>query len=263
MPLPPKRTVQSKFSTGPWTGANQGEKILIYGESGMGKTTLTSMAPDPVFIGLDDGGRKIRNPKTGEQLQFVDGITTFQDVRDALQQINLFDPYRTVAIDTVTMLENLGAPWTFQHVAGPQGKPVLNMEGYGYNKGYKHLWDTMQLILQDCDTLIRAGKNVILVAQSKPAKVANAEGEDFLCDMPSLFSGSPSISASYVEWCDHVLAIRYNGMKVEKKKAGDAERAIFTYPTPYFRAKSRTVKEPIVAFASEADDSIWKFIFGG
>jgi hypothetical protein len=255
--------VQSKFSVQPWVGDGQGEKVLIYGDSGMGKTTLWSMAPSPVCIGTDDGGRKIVNPKTNEPVKYVEGVADFADVRAALQQIDLFANYETVVIDTITILENWAATWMLKNVAGPQGKPVLNIEGYGYNKGYKHLWDTMQLILQDCDGLVREGKNIVMVAQSKPAKVANAAGEDFLCDMPSLYSGQPSITASYVEWADHVFAIRYNNLAVDKKKASGSERVIFTYPEPYFKAKSRTIKEPVVSFSAEDDDSIWRFLFGG
>ena len=262
MGLPPKRVVPNKFSIQPWTGANEGEKIIIYGDSGMGKTSLASMAPDPVFIGLDDGGRKIRNPKTGEPLQFIDGITIFQDVREVLQQVSLFSQYKTIVIDTITALENLAVPYVCATVPTEKGAKVSSIEGYGWNKGYRHLWDVMRLILQDCDGLIRAGKNVIMVAQSKPAKVANAGGEDFLCDTPSLYAGQPSIAASFVEWTDHVLAIRYNNLTVDKKKVSGSERVIFTYPEPYFKAKSRTIKEPVVSFSASNDDSIWRFLFG-
>ena len=60
--------VNKTFQVKTWSGDKEGEKVIAYADSGMGKTTLASMAPSAVFIGLDDGGRKILNPKTNESL---------------------------------------------------------------------------------------------------------------------------------------------------------------------------------------------------
>lgn len=262
--LPPNRTKPKKtFSVKTWAGGAEGEKMLLYGKSGMGKTSLASMAPGAVFIGLDDGGRKINNPKTGEPLQFIDGITTFDDVRDALRTPGLLANHETLVVDTITVLESLAMAYTLKTVAGPQNKPATNVESYGFGKGYRHLFDSMALVLQDCDPLVRAGKNILFIAQSKAARVANPGGEDYLQDTPSLFSGNPSIAALYIEWCDHVLALRYNDLKVEHKKVAGGQRVIVTTPEPYFEAKSRTLKEPVISFDSVEDDSVWTFLFGG
>jgi len=60
---PPKAA--KKFSVTLYSGEGYGEKIVVYSESGMGKSTLGMQAPDPVFIPLDAGVMKLRHPHTG------------------------------------------------------------------------------------------------------------------------------------------------------------------------------------------------------
>jgi len=257
----PKKT----FKATAWDGANQGEKIILYAESGMGKTTLCSMAPNPVFIGLDDGGRRIRNPKTGDCIQAFQDVVTFQDVRDALQQPSLFEGFDTCVIDTITVLQDLAVPYVLETIPNEKGQKMPNIVKYGYNKGYQHLYDVMKAVLQDCDALVKAGKNVIFIAQAGPHKVPNPSGEDYLRSGPRLYSGTPSVEALYCEWADHVLMIDYNAKVVDGKKAIAGEGfAIYTKGQVHFRAKSRTLtdEQAAVSFDAVDDDSIWQFIFG-
>jgi len=267
--LPPNRPKKT-FGISAWNGTEESDKIIIYGKSGMGKTTLASMAPSPVFIGLDDGGRKIRNPKTNEQLQFVNGVSTFQDVRDALRVPHIFDSYSTVVIDTVTAMETLATDFIIKTIPAKDNVAATNIESYGWGKGYRHLLDAMSLILQDCDALIRANKNIILIAQNQLARQSNAEGDDYLADMPGLYCGKWSIADRYIEWADHVMIIRDNGLTVgkDKKVKGGQNRAIFTVKQPYYSAKSRPLADgshlpEVISFSKPEDDSVWQFLFGG
>lgn len=271
-PLPVRKAVK-QFKVGAWDAANEGEKIMIYADTGMGKTTLAALSPNPVFLGLDEGGRKIKHPVTGEPLQVVEGVETYQDVRDVLQQTTLFSNSETAVIDTVTILQDWAVPYMLANIPTEKGERVKNIVGYGYNKGYQHLYDLMKFILQDCDRLIHQEKNVILIAQAIPNKVSNPGGEDYLRDGPRLYAGKPSIEALYCEWADHILRIGYQNVFVTKqnkkdtkgKAAGDTTRVIHTEQEIYFRAKSRTLtaKEAVVSFEDPTDDSIWKFIFEG
>ncbi len=260
----PARTPAKKFTVEAWDAAQEGEKILLYADTGMGKTTLSALSPNPVFLGLDEGGRKIKHPVTGEPLRVVEGIETYQDVRDVLQQTTIFNDSDTVVIDTVTILQDLAIPHMLATIPKEKGDKAKNIVAYGYNKGYQHLYDLMKFILQDCDRLIHHGKNVILVAQATPNRVSNPGGEDYLRDGPRLYAGKPSVEALYCEWADHILRIDYQNVWAEDKKAkGDTTRIIYTKPEVYFRAKSRTIDEPIISFADKTDSSIWKFMFGG
>jgi hypothetical protein len=261
---PPPVIVRKHFKIEKWDGSKGGKKILLYADSGMGKTTLATMLPKPVFIGLDDGGREIHHPVTGEMLDHIPGVSSFADVRSALQA-DIYADYETVVIDTVTLLEELAVQFVLDTISNDKGGKVDNIVRYGYNKGYRHLYDVMKLPLQDCDSLVASGKNVVLIAQSAALKVANALGDDYLRESPRLYAGSPSVEAMYCEWADHIFRIGYRNIAVDDKKAAsDGQRAVFVHGQAHFRAKSRTLgmDKAVVSFEEPADDSIWQFVFG-
>lgn len=268
IPAPKSSRAAKKFIVGNWEGGKEGEKIILHGKYGMGKTTLASMAPTPVFIGLDDGGRKIKNPITGEVLKRIPGIETFQDSRDALHQIDLFDDYKTIVIDTGTQLQHLGLLYTFATVRGPKDCPTCtNIEQYGWHKGYRHLYDTMHHILGDLDPLVKRGKNIIIICQTIPVKISNPGGEDFLCNTPELQTDSKNnIAADYMSWVDHIFMIDHlNVTATDGKAVATGGRCIRVHPEIHFEAKSRTLGQELatVSFESKQDDSIWQFLFGG
>jgi hypothetical protein len=223
------------------------------------------------LIPLDDGTTDLLDPYSGEHIDEVKNIRTFEDVRVATSQYDLFKDSETVIYDTVTKLEDLSHEYMFATISHEGGGTVHSIEGYGYGKGYRHLYDTMKLFLQDVDELIRQGKNVILIAQCTTRIVPNAAGEDFLCYCPRLYQGSkgtPSVEELYREWADFVLYIDYTSTIVKDKKAsGDTTRAIFTDGQLHFKAKSRVLPDgenvpPVVSFDSVSDDSIFTYIFG-
>ena len=261
------KTVIKTFQAGVWNGEQEGEKILGYADSGMGKTTLAAMAPTPVFIGLDDGGRKIVHPVTKEPLHHIEGVETFDDFRQCTQQVSMFDDYETVVVDTGTILELLAHDWMLKNITDEKNNYVKNIEKYGWGKGHRHLYDTMRLPLCDFDALVRRGKNILILCQMQQVEVANASGENFLCDAPKLapqHGKTPSIWGMWTEWCDHVFKIGYSDLVAKDRKAtSSAERLIFLHGQAHFKAKSRTVpgRFPLVSFSDPTDDSLWQFIF--
>jgi len=253
------------FTIADWHGSNEGEKIIVYGRSGIGKTTLASMTPDPVWIGIDDGGRKIRNPVTGKTLRYIPGIDTFDDVRSALRS-NVFDECKTIVVDTITYIQALAQEATFRRVKLENGGWAENIEDYGFHKGYRHWYDTMRYLLDEFDVHVRAGRNIVLLAQRATIKRANPGGEDFICEAPDLYNDrGVSILDAYIAWADHVLRVDHANVIVNKqKKAGSANiRAVYVHPEIHFEAKSRTIptEYAVVQYAEPKDDSIWRLIF--
>ncbi len=259
-------TSVKKYEIKSYADVKRGEKIILYGDTGIGKTSLALLAPKPVFLDLDEGGFELRHPVTGKKLDHIPDIRNFADVRDALQQVDLFDDYETIVVDNATILQDWAEPHVVATIPTEKGAKVTNLIGYGYNKGYKHLYNVMKGPLQDCDELIRRGKNIILIAQAALRSVPNPSGEDFLRAGLRLHADkSWNIESLYCEWASHVLRVDYLQAFVskEKKVTGSTQRAVFVQPELHFRAKSRTIQEPIVSFDDQKDDSMWQFIFGG
>ena len=262
--------VAKVFKTTTWETAEEGKRIILYADSGMGKTTLAAMLPNPKFADFRGGSDKIKHPITGEKLVHIPGVETFEDVRAVCHQPGLLMPGDTFVVDTGTDFEDRGLEWTLTNVLHEKGKnvPIHRIEDYGWGKGYRHLYDTMKLPLADFDTLIKRGVSVAITCQMQQIEIAHAGGEDFLCDVPKLQhqhgKTTPAVWALYCEWADHVLKIGYNDIQAEDgKAAGGSERAIFVHGKVYFKAKSRTIPSrfPIVSFSHPGDDTIWQFIF--
>ena len=132
------KRVPKDFKIVDWDRA--GKKVILYGDSGMGKTTLAMLLADPVFIGTDDGGGVMRHPVTGKKLKVVEGVEDFYDVRDALHS-DIFDAHDSIVIDTITEVQRWAVPYTCEttHKCKQEGGGVAaHIEDYGWHKGYRH-----------------------------------------------------------------------------------------------------------------------------
>lgn len=275
-PLPPARPPSRKkeedvvptktFAPQKFGVDESGEKVIIYAESGMGKTTLAALSPTPVFFAIDDGSRKIKDPRTGEELVHIPGIETYQDIRDAIGQ-DIYQNHETLVIDTGTDLQT----WAEKHVLATYrlkgNEQAHNLRSYGWGEGYAHLVEVMRFVLQDLDKLVAKGKHVVILCQSSAINKANPGGEDFIKDGPALYHDKRfSIREAFISWADHVVKIDYPDVFVDKKKAsGDTTRQIYVKPETYFVAKSRTLPLDIerISFDDPTDDSFWSYLLEG
>jgi len=259
-------TSAKKFTIAAWTGAGEGEKVIVYGVTGRGKTSLCRLLPNAVFVGADPGGSKIRN-LDGTPLNWIPSIETFQDVRDVFHS-NIFESAENIVVETATDIEQWGLAHTLANVPKPKsqgGGQATNVHDYGYHEGFSHWCDTMSLLLSDFDRWIRKGKNVILTAQETTIKWKTSGVEDFLMAAPELHhSRTASTLLAYLRWADHILRIDYANTFVKDGRASPTkERAIFTEGDATFFAKSRTIPAEfsVVEFKSPEDDSIWRLLF--
>ncbi|KKM22254.1 hypothetical protein LCGC14_1627270 [marine sediment metagenome] len=262
-----------KFATATYETAQHGKRIIVYADSGMGKTTLTALLGSPKFIDFRGGSDMMLHPITGERLVQVPNVKTFDDVRDVCNQDDLLVPGDSLIIDVGDGFEDTALDWTIQnvpHEKGPGYKIIKRIEDYGYGKGYRHLYDTMKLPLADFDTLIRRGVNIVINCQMQQIEVPNTGGENFLCDVPKLQAAHgknnnvPPVWGLYVEWADHVFKIGYSDLTTHEGKASSTgEHVVIVHGGPQFKAKSRSIpyEYPRIAFSSPADDSIWQYLF--
>jgi hypothetical protein len=253
--------VEARAVTFETPAVQQGHRVVLYGTGGIGKTTLAGLAPGPVvFVDLDDSLGVLQLPG----VQRVAGVKTWEDLRgvlvgDGWQGVN------TLVIDSITRAEELAVVHTLKNTPkDDKGTRAKSIEDYGYGKGLGHVFDTFLPLLADLDVHIRDGRNVVLIAHECTTKVPNPAGEDWIRYEPRLQdpnSGKGSIRLRLKEWADHLLYLGYDvSVDRDSKAHGAGTRTLYPVEMPWFMAKSRSLRDPLVI--REGSDEIWRSLFG-
>lgn len=238
------------------------QKIVLYGTGGVGKSELCSLLPQvgikPLFLDLESGTNELD----------VDRIATldcWDHLRQCLQNHSLFDPFGAVIVDA-TKAEEWAVEWTLANVPKTSERSndvtyVKSIEGYGWGRGYSHVYETFLCLLQDLDALHRKGKHIVLIAHDCVSNVPNPSGEDWIRYEPRLQKVSKGeIRLRVKEWCDHLLFVGYDVAAAKGKGKGSGTRTIYPVEMPTHMAKSRKLADPVVYEKGSAE--IWKLIFG-
>jgi hypothetical protein len=229
---------------------------VIYGPGGVGKSELCSLLSKvgvkPLVLDLDN--------ETGHlDVDRID-VPTYADLRSVLHNQKLLQPFDAVVVDSLTKSEEMGTDWTLANVKHEKGHFVNSVEGYGYGKGFTHVYEAVLRLLADLDAVVRMGKHVVCTAHDCTTTVPNPMGEDWIRWEPRLqhpASGKASIRLRVKEWATHLLYIGYDQIVDEDGKAkGSGTRTIYPRELPSHLAKSRTLSEPIPYEQGSAE--LWK-----
>ncbi|MCA9267839.1 MAG: ATP-binding protein [Planctomycetales bacterium] len=169
-------------------------RMLIYGTEGVGKSTLASQAPTPIFVQTEDGLGEIdcrKFPLSG----------SLADVQHALEALRVEEhPFQSVVIDSLDWLERLIWDAICDDYGG--AKSIEKVDG-GYGKGYVYaLAYWRQLLAQLADLHRQRSMAVLLIAHAKVEKFDDPESSPYDRYSPRLHKHA---AALVTEWCDAVL----------------------------------------------------------
>lgn len=205
-------------------------RVLIYGVSGVGKTTFAAQAPEPLLVPLEDGLGLLDVAHT----PIPTTLNALYAVLDALATEQ--HGYKTVIIDSLDWLE----PLIYAHVCAKHNWP--NIEAPGYGKGYKAATDTWREYLGKLDALRDSGMFVLQIAHANIKRFDAPDSESYDRYNVKLHEHA---SALVKEWSDivlfanYVVATKSNKTGTTVRGVGIGERVAYTSERPAYVAKNR------------------------
>lgn len=181
-------------------------KALIYGQPGLGKSTLGLSTPSPVLLDFDGGVKRVNGAFQCPTLQ----VKNWDMVIEALQED--LSPFKTIVIDTAgKMLDFMSAYIIKNDPKMGQRDGSLSLKGYGVRK-------TMFInFLSQCSMM---GKHLIFVAHEREEK----DGENRIV-RPEIGGSSAGDLIKELDLVGYMQAI-------------GSERTISWSPTEKFYAKN-------------------------
>lgn len=207
-------------------------KIVIYGVDGIGKTTLASKSPNPVFLATEDGQNDIGCPRTPL-------VTSFDQFNAYTSDFITGDhDYQTLVLDSADWAERL------IHKAIARKADKSSIEEIGYGKGYKMAIEGWSFVLNAFDELVRQNMNIIILAHAKVEKFSPPDGDQYdRYELALHKTAAPIIR----EWADEVFFANYDVTTLKKDDSFGAERhqavsqrrVLYTCEAPTHMAKRR------------------------
>ncbi|MBQ7731693.1 MAG: ATP-binding protein, partial [Lentisphaeria bacterium] len=172
---------------------NKPPRIMVYGQEGVGKSTLGASAPDPIFIQTEDGLGEIDTCKFPLAGTLSDVLAELTALRD--EEHN----FRTVVVDSLDWLERL----IFDEVCKEFGVRSIEKADGGFGKGYVDAlvhWRKVLALLDDLRN--KRGMMIILLAHAKVERFEDPENTAYDRYAPRLHKHAASLIS---EWVDAVL----------------------------------------------------------
>lgn len=133
--------------------------VLVYGQPGVGKTTIGLSAPAPALLDFDGGVGRVNGAHQCPTLQ----VNNWDEVNVALDELaNDGGRFQTIVVDTVgKMLDYMSADIIAHDPSKAKRDGSLSLQGYGVRK---------QMFVNFIKRCYMMGKNVVFIAHEREDK---------------------------------------------------------------------------------------------
>lgn len=204
-------------------------KTVIYGTEGVGKSTLASKFPEPLFLDVEGGTSQMDVRRVEVNSSWDELLSTVTEVyRDP-------EVCRTLVLDTADAAESL----CIRHIL--QKYNQKSIESFGYGKGYTYIGEEWSKLMSIFDGLIDKGINVTVIAHAKQRKIEQPDQVGAYDHWEMKLS--KQVAPLLKEWADLLLFCNYKTYVVttdsNTKKAQGGKRVMYSSHNPVYDAKNR------------------------
>jgi len=206
--------------------------VLVYGVDGVGKTFFASGAPDPIFLGPENGTDHIDTSRFPQARSWGDVLA---QVKELLTEQHSF---KTLVVDTLDWLE----PLLYKSICEEYKVKSIELAAGGYGKGYVEAlnrWHTFIETLEDLRT--KKGMNLVLIAHTQVTNFNDPQAQEAYQRYELKLH--KKTADRFREYVDAVLFANwetYVSSKDDKVKAyGNGVRVAHTERRPGWDAKNR------------------------
>ena len=252
LPTPPPNQQSVNKVSFAKLGNAHGQKILVYGTGGIGKSMLSCLAPGPVAY--VDAEQRLTSLKSelatlGIEDPNLVPASNWTDLRKALQSSG-WDGIKTIVLDSLTVIEEWCIAHTLATVKTFEKPPqtAKSLEDYGFGKDIRVVYEQFNLLLPDVERHARQGRHIIMTAHDCKPEESNPMGSNYIRFEPRLRTskkGDNSIRLKVKEWCDFIGFVCYDMNltkddrgKLSKKAEGSGTRTMYLQETPAYMAKN-------------------------
>lgn len=213
------------------------QKVVVYGPEGIGKTTLASKFPSPLFVDTEGGTGHI------DVARVDPAPKSWTELMGIVKAVKAERPCSTLVVDTADWAEAM----CIAHVCAKYKQDGL--EGFGYGKGHVYLAEEFGRLLDALTDVADSGINVVVTAHAQMRKFEQPD-EAAPYDRWEL-KLQKKVAPIVKEWCDALLFINWKTTvetvgegKSAKGKARNARRTLYCEHHACWDAKNRWGLKP-------------------
>jgi hypothetical protein len=223
---------------------NKPYRVVIHGQEGVGKSTLASKFPKPLFIDVEGSTDRMDVARTEKPKSWANLLQQINDIRKSPPA-----GYKTLVIDTVDWAQRLCATHIIECNPGKDGELRDSIESFGYGRGYTLLAEEFGRLLDVLSELRDSiGWNIVLVCHTAIRKFELPEEEGaydrWEMKLERRPAGSTSCFSLVKEWSELLLFACYKTIvsvddQTKKAKVCGEQRILRTEHSAAWDAKNR------------------------